>query len=95
MTPRLRCVALKAGKVRWSQDDFGAGTLMLAGDRLLVLTEKGELILAPASPQGFTPISRAQILPFNSRAYPALADGLYYARSKDKLVCVDLRPMSR
>jgi outer membrane protein assembly factor BamB len=91
MTPRLRCVELKTGKVRWSRDDFGAGTLMIAGDRLLILTEKGELILAQASPKGFTPLSRAQILPFNSRAYPALAEGLYYARSKDKLVCVDLR----
>jgi len=88
--PNLRCVDAKSGKVRWSQDNFGAGTLMLAGARLLVLTEKGELIMAPAGPDGFKPIAHAQILPFNSRAYPALADGLYYARSKDKLVCVDL-----
>jgi hypothetical protein len=42
-------------------------------------------------PDGFKPISRAQILSFNVRAYPALANGLYYARSKDQLVCVDLR----
>lgn len=89
--PNLRCVDAKTGKVRWSQDNFGAGTLMLAGNRLLILTEKGELILAPATPDGFKPISRAQVLPFNSRAYPALADGFYYARSKDKLVCVNLR----
>lgn len=88
---RLRCVELKTGKVRWSQDDFGAGTLMLAGDRLLILTEKGELILAPATPDGFKSISRARILGFTTRAYPALADGLYFARDKDKLVCVDLR----
>ena len=88
--PKLRCVDVKDGSVKWSQDDFGAGTLMVAGDRLLILTEKGELVLAPASPDGFHPISRAQILPLDVRAYPALADGLYYARSKDKLVCVDL-----
>jgi hypothetical protein len=89
--PNLRCVELKTGKVRWSQDNFGAGTLILAGQRLLVLTEKGELILAPANPDQFTPVSRTQILPFNSRAYPALADGLYFARGTNKLVCVDLR----
>ena len=89
--PSLRCIELATGKVRWSRDDFGAGTLMLAGDKLLVLTEKGELILAPAAPQGFKPIARAQVLPFDSRAYPALADGLYYARNKDRLVCLDLR----
>ena len=88
--PSLRCVDARTGKVRWSQDNFGAGTLMVAGDKLLILTEKGQLILAPATPDGYRPASHAQILPFNSRAYPALADGMYYARSKDKLVCVDL-----
>jgi outer membrane protein assembly factor BamB len=91
MGQNLRCVEFKTGKVRWSQDNFGAGTLMCAGDKLLVLTEKGELILAGVTPSAFKPLARAQILPFNSRAYPALADGLYYARSKDKLVCLDLR----
>src|SRR5437588_1780662 len=89
--PNLRCVELKTGKVRWSEDRFGAGTVTLADHRLLVLRENGELILAPASPDGFKPIGRAQILPNGVRAYPALADGHLYARSKDTLVCVDLR----
>ena len=88
--PSLRCVELKTGKVRWSEENFGAGTLMLAGNRLLILTEKGELIAAPATPDGFKSAARAQVLPFGSRAYPALADGFYYARGKGKLVCVDL-----
>jgi len=87
----LRCVELKTGKVRWSEDGFGAGTLMLAKNELLILIEKGELIRAAATPEGFKPIARAQILPFAVRAYPALANGLFYARSRDKLVCVDLR----
>jgi outer membrane protein assembly factor BamB len=89
--PNLRCIELKTGQVKWSEDHFGAGTLMIAGGKLLILTEKGELMIAPASPDGFKPTSRAQVLPFESRAYPALADGFFYARSKDKLVCVDLR----
>ena len=88
---RLRCVELKTGKVRWTQESLGAGTVTLADNRLLVLTERGELIQAPASPAEFKPANRAQILPSTARAYPALADGLFYARSKDKLVCVDLR----
>lgn len=89
--PNLRCVELKTGVVRWSQDHFGAGTVLLAGGKLLVLTEKGELLIAPASPDGFKPSSRAQVLPFESRAYPAVSDGFFYARSKDKLICADLR----
>jgi outer membrane protein assembly factor BamB len=87
----LRCVELKTGKVRWSQDRFGAGTVTLASDQLLILTEKGELICAAASPSEFKPTSRAQILPYGVRAYPAIADGLFYARSGEKLVCLDLR----
>ena len=88
----LRCVEMKTGKVRWSQDRFGAGTLTLAGKDLLVLTEKGELIAAAATPTEFKPAARAQILPYGVRAYPAIADGLFYARSGEKLVCLDLRP---
>ncbi len=84
-------VEKRTSKVRWSQDRLRAGTIMLAGSRLLILTEKGELICAPATPTGFQPTARAQILSFQVRAYPALADGLFYARSKDTLVCVDLR----
>jgi hypothetical protein len=85
-------VELKTGKVRWSEGNLKAGTVTLANDQLLVLTEKGELHRAPATPEGFKPTNRAQILPFVVRAHPALANGLFYARSKDKLICVDLRP---
>jgi len=87
----LRCVELKTGQVRWSERGLKAGIVTLANDQLLVLTDRGELIQAPASPTGFKASQRAQILPFVARAHPALADGFFYARSKDKLVCVDLR----
>jgi outer membrane protein assembly factor BamB len=90
-SPRLRCVELNTGKVRWSENGFGAGTLIAAGDRLLVLKETGELLMVPASPEKFQPLARAQVLKAECRAYPALADGLFYARDKATLVCLDLR----
>jgi outer membrane protein assembly factor BamB len=86
----LRCVELNTGKIRWSLDEFGAGTVTRINDDLLVLTERGELICAPADPTGFNPKARAQILPSSVRAYPAFAGGRLYARSHDKLVCLDL-----
>ena len=89
--PSLRCAEITTAKVRWEQEGFGAGSILLAGGKLVILTEKGELILAPATAEGFKPTARAQILPFDCRAYPAVAGGRLYARSKDKLVCVDLR----
>jgi len=91
-TPRLRCVELNTGKIRWTEEEFGAGTLLLAGDRLVILTEKGDLIVAPATPDAFKPAARAKILHSTCRAHAALAGGLFYARDQETLVCIDLRP---
>ena len=90
-SPSLRAVDLRTGEVHWTEDRFGGGTLTLAGDRLLILRESGELILAQASPDGFSLLARGQMLPGVVRAYPALADGRFYARNTDTLVAVDLR----
>jgi hypothetical protein len=86
----LRSVELRTGKVMWSKDGFGAGTVTLAGDRLLVLRENGELMMAPASPKDFVPTARARILNGVVRSYPAIANGRLYARSEHTLVCVRL-----
>ena len=88
----LRCVALKTGRVLWSRDGFGAGTLSLAGDRLVVLKENGELLLVAASPQAYRLIAKARILAPTVRAYPALADGRLFVRNQKELVAVDLQP---
>ena len=90
-SPSLRAVDLRSGAVRWSEDRFGAGTVTLAGDLLVILRESGELMLAEATPEALRPLARARILPGVVRAYPALADGRLYARNTDTLVAVDLR----
>ncbi len=87
----LRCVDAANGEIKWNEERFGAGTVMVADGRLLILSERGELIQAPASPKKFEPAARAQILGFEARAYPALAGGLFFARDKRRLICVDLR----
>ena len=88
--PSLRCVEWKTGKIRWQEDSVGAASLILAGDRLLAMTEKGELVCASATADGFKALNRAQIMPDHVRAFPALANGFLYARSTDKLFCFDL-----
>lgn len=90
--PSLRAVDLKSGMVRWNVDQFRAGSILLANDRLVILRESGELVLAPATPQAFKPLARAAILQGSvARPYPALADGILYARNENTLVAVDLR----
>jgi outer membrane protein assembly factor BamB len=93
--PSFRAVDLTTGAVKWSEEKFRAGTVTLAGDRLLILRESGELVMADATPEAFRPIARAQVLPAVARGYPAISDGLFYARNGDsranELVCLDLR----
>jgi len=89
--PSFRAVEFKTGMVKWSQEQFRAGSVLLAGERLVITREGGELILAAASPQAFQPIARAQIMQGVVRPYPALADGLLYIRNENTLLCLDLR----
>jgi outer membrane protein assembly factor BamB len=90
--PTLRAVDLRTGAVKWSQEQFRAGSILLAGERLVILRESGELVIAPATPQAFRPLARAQILQGTvARPYPAIADGILYARNENTLVAVDLR----
>jgi outer membrane protein assembly factor BamB len=89
--PSFRAVELKTGTVKWSSDRFNAGSVTLAGDRLLIVKETGELLLAETSPQAFKPVAQAKILAPTVRALPAIADGLVYIRNDNTLVCLDLR----
>jgi outer membrane protein assembly factor BamB len=89
--PSFRAVEFQTGKVRWSEERFGAGSVTLAGTRLLIVRENGELVLAAASPDKFTPIARANVLPPTVRAYPAVADGVVYVRNDNTLIALDLR----
>jgi outer membrane protein assembly factor BamB len=87
----FRAIELRTGKVLWSEERFGAGTVTRVGGRLLLMRENGELVMIRATPERFEVISRAQILPGTVRAYPALADGLFYVRNENTLVCISLR----
>jgi outer membrane protein assembly factor BamB len=89
--PSFRAVEMKTGAVKWSEDKFRAGSVTLAGDRLLIVRETGEMVLAAASPQAFRPLARAQVLPPTLRALPAVADGFVYLRNDNTLLCLDLR----
>ena len=72
--PSFRAVDLNTGAVKWSIDRYRAGSVTLAGDRLLIARETGELVLAAASPEAFRPLAQAQILRGN-RSRPACRRG--------------------
>jgi outer membrane protein assembly factor BamB len=86
----LRCIEMRTGKVMWSVPGFGAGTVTLTGDRLFVLREDGEAVVAPAVPSGFKPEGRARLLPGVVRSYPAISDGRVFLRNERTLAAYDV-----
>ena len=58
----LRCVDLAKGELKWKHEGLGLGSLMAADGKLIILSERGELVVAAASPQEFKPLARAQVL---------------------------------
>lgn len=89
--PSLRAVEMATGTVRWNVDQFRAGSITIAGDRLVLMRESGELVIAEATPDAFRPLAAAQVLPPTVRALPAIAGGYLYVRNGDTLLSLDLR----
>jgi len=88
----LRCLHLPSGELKWARKDPAFGSLILAGDKLIVLSEKGELLLGQASPEDWKPLARAKVLSGVCWTPPALADGRLYVRNaKGELRCLELR----
>jgi outer membrane protein assembly factor BamB len=90
--PSFRCVDLKTKKVAWDQPRFGCATMIEVEGRLLVLTERGELVLVQATPDAYRELARARVLDAGPvRAQIALSAGRLFARDERKLVSFDLR----
>ena len=90
--PVLKCVELASGTEKWANPDLGCRAMMMAGGRMILMGEKGELSIAPASPDGFKPTARAQVLGGKCWTVPVLANGLLYCRnSRGDVACLDLR----
>lgn len=87
----LRCVDMKEGKVRWDSPRLPGGSVLLVNDKLVCVTEQGELWIVKASPEKFEQIHVQQILRAGHRSPPAFADGVLFARDGRKMVAVKLR----
>jgi outer membrane protein assembly factor BamB len=91
----LKCVEAETGTEKWKVPGFGSGAVSVADGKLIALSATGELIVAPASADGFKPTARAQVLGGKCWTVPVLANGLVYCRnSRGDIIAVDLRKKS-
>ncbi len=100
----LRCLDLMTGKQRWEVTKAGPvlrhATMHLVqhGKRTWIFNERGELILARLTPEGYEELTRAKLIePTKLQlargvtwSHPAFAYRHVFARSDTELVCADL-----
>lgn len=88
----LRCLELATGEVKWSDSGVGHGALMAVQGQLLVITESGELQVAPATPTEYKPTFSQKVVEPKVWTVPVFANGQVYCRNASGLlVALDMR----
>lgn len=88
----VSCIALKDGEHKWNSPG-GLGqyvSIVGAGDKLLVLTTKGRLMLVAADPSGYKELGRTHVTDKPVWAHFALAANRIYVKDKTHLACFEL-----
>jgi len=80
----LKCYGLD-GEEKWAERGLGKGALMASPERLLMMSGKGELVVAKISPDGYTELSKTKVIDDGGVFWtkPVLVDGIVYCRSSN------------
>jgi outer membrane protein assembly factor BamB len=84
----IKCIDTKTGEMRWRERDLGHGSLMLADGHLIVLGNKGQLVLIEASPEAYREKGRVQIFNGKTWTVPTLSGGRLFVRDENEMVAL-------
>jgi outer membrane protein assembly factor BamB len=89
---RLRCLNVETNEIKWTQDGLGTGALTLAGDKLIIMGEGGQLAIAKADPAAYRQLAFTQVFDGRGWTMPTFENGRIYCRSESgKVICLDVR----
>ncbi len=86
----LRCISAETGEVSWTKRGFGKGSLIMVDDKLLVLSDKGRLAIAEATPEAYNELQSIQAIDGKSWTAPSFMDGKVYMRNLTEMACYKL-----
>ena len=78
------------GKIKWEQEGFGAGNIILVDGNLLALTDFGELVLVAGNSTGYKELARAKAVAGKCWSTPVVSGGRIYARSTKEAACLEV-----
>ena len=88
----LACIDAETGELQWKGGRYGHGQLLLAGDHLVILTERGELVLVRATPERHEEVGFSPAIEGKTWNVPALAEGRLLVRNARQMAAFDLLP---
>lgn len=87
----LVCLDASTGEKRWEEKSVKGGALVVAGGALLIVSEKGDLVIAEASTRGYSQLLRQTVHTQRTWAQPVLANKRIYLRdNQGNLACLSL-----
>jgi outer membrane protein assembly factor BamB len=86
----LACIDPATGELKWKGGRYGYGQVLLAGDRLIVLTEEGEVVQVRATPDRHEEIARFQAIDGKTWNHPVIADGRLLVRNLREMAAFDI-----
>jgi outer membrane protein assembly factor BamB len=89
-TGKLKCVELATGKVKWEQAGFGAGNAILVNDKVVALSDTGDVVLVEAKPEAYKEAARFKAVTGKCWSTPAYCEGRIYVRSTKEGTCLDV-----
>ena len=86
----LTCIDAETGRTVWKSRPPGPGFLILVDDHLVILTRKGRMHVAEASPDGYKEEAAAQIFEPHAWTPPSFANGKIYVRSLQEIASIEV-----
>jgi len=87
---KLQCVSVETGEMKWGKRSFGKGSLIIVGDKLVVMSDQGKIIIVEATPDEYHEIGSFQALEGKSWTAPSYANGMLFVRNLSKMSCFKL-----
>jgi outer membrane protein assembly factor BamB len=84
-------VDARTGERRWKGGRYGFGQVLLADGHLIVLTERGDLVLVKATPEAHQEVASFSALSGKTWNNPAIADGRLIVRNQTEMASYDIR----